>query len=86
MSKLKVISQGRNVVDRYACAKCGYLFPMNITDKDGNYNPAGRYWHKGTIYNYCPMCGDKVEGIEKKEKDALVIIWGILFAMSVLMM
>ena len=68
MSKLKVISQGENVVDRYACAKCGYLFPMNLTDKDGNYSITGLYWHKGTHYNYCPMCGDKVEGIEEKRK------------------
>ena len=44
------------------------VVPMYLVDKEGNYNPFSNssFFKPGTHYNYCPMCGEKVDKEEQK--------------------
>lgn len=63
MSKPRIIDQGKNVIPRVECAKCG----QQLKFKEWNDKRGVPYIDTSKIiWNYCPMCGEKIEGYENE--------------------
>ena len=56
---------GHNVMSTALCAKCGKELPYkHWTNERG----VSCYTPKVIVWNFCPMCGEEIEGYKEEQK------------------
>ena len=56
--KVRVVKPGPNIVERVYCSKCGKELPVKMWNDDRGVPCVDP---RVVIWNYCPMCGEKIE-------------------------